>query len=102
MTFPQINAEQVTAMTDMAEGEGAISVVVPDVKQDTYENYNLIQNELCDLNQLVILGLLKDITGECTEKLDKMYTLTKRQFRVFEITQIGQKMFENIGKRAIQ
>jgi hypothetical protein len=101
MTFPQINAEQVTALTDMAKGEGAISVVVPDVKLDTYENYNLIQNELCDLNQLVILGLLKDITGECTNKLEKMFNLTKRQFRIFEITAIGKKMFDGV-ERAIQ
>jgi hypothetical protein len=101
MGFPQINTEQVTALTEMATGVGAISVVVPDTKLDTYEKYNLLTAELCDLTQLVILGLLKEVTDEHSEQLAQMFQTSKRLFRIFEITNIGRKMFDGV-ERTIQ
>ncbi len=98
MAFPQLNAEQVGALTEMAVNTPAISVPVPDMKKDTYEQYNLMTAELCDLNQLVILGLLKDITGEQGEKLATMYAMSQRNFRIFEITNIGRLMFDGVER----
>ena len=34
LAIPQINAEQVAALTEMAQGAGAISVMLPDMKKD--------------------------------------------------------------------
>jgi hypothetical protein len=101
MAIPQINSEQVSALTGMATGYGAISVVVPDAKLDGYDKYNTLTAELCDLNQLVILGLLKDITDQCGDKLATMYAMSNRHFRIFEITEVGRKMFDGIN-RSIQ
>lgn len=99
MTIPQINTEQMDAMVGMATGLGAISVVVPDAKQDTYERYKLLTAELCDLTQLMILGLLKEITDQCSEKLATMYAMSNRNFRIFEITTIGRTLFDGVQRR---
>lgn len=99
MSFPQINAEQVAALTEMATGDGAISVLVPDTKKDNYEKCNLLTTELCDLQQLVILGLLKEITDECSEKLAEMFAKVHRLFRIFEITEIGRKLFDGVERK---
>lgn len=101
MAIPQINAEQESALLEMVAGMGAISVVVPDTKQDNYEKYNLLSAELCDLNQLVILGLIKDITEQCGDKLATMFALSNRLFRIFEITHTGRLMFDG-QERSIQ
>ena len=99
MAFPQINAEQVAALTEMAIGDGAISVIVPDTKKDSYKTYSLVTAELCDLNQLVIMGLLKEITDECGDKLAEIFSKVHRLFRVFEITEIGKKMFDGVERK---
>ena len=99
MSFPQINQDQVDALTGMATGLGAISVAVPDMKKDSYESYNLMTSEICDLNQLVILGLVKEITDQCSDKLATMYAMSQRNFRVFEITDIGRKMFDGVERK---
>ena len=99
MSFPQINQDQVAALTGMATGLGAISVAVPDMKKDSYESYNLMTSEICDLNQLVILGLVKEITDQCGDKLATMYAMSSRQFRVFEITDIGRKLFDGVERK---
>ena len=99
MAIPQINAEQVAALTEMAAGAGAISVMVPDTQKDNYEKYNLLTAELCDLNQLVILGLLKDISADCGEKLATMYGISGRMWRVYQITDIGRKLFDGVERK---
>jgi hypothetical protein len=99
LAIPQINAEQVAALTEMAQGAGAISVMLPDMKKDNYEKYNLLTAELCDLNQLVILGLLKEISSECGEKLATMYAVSNRLWSVYQITDMGYKMFDGVERR---
>jgi hypothetical protein len=47
----------------------------------------------------VILGLLKEITDECSEKLAEMFAKVHRLFRVFEITEIGRKMFDGVERK---
>ena len=99
MAIPQINAEQVAALVEMATGVGAISIVVPDATLDTFDKYNILTAELCDLNQLVILGLLEEITDQCGDKLATMYAMTQRRFRVFEITKTGRMMFDGVERK---
>jgi hypothetical protein len=99
MAMPQINQEQVNCLTSMATGVGAISVAVPDAKQDSYEQYNLLTTELCDLSQLVILGLLKEITNAYGDRMAELYAETKRNFRIFEITAMGSRMFDGVERK---
>lgn len=101
MAIPEINQYQVDALVDMATGIGGASLPVPDSKLDSYDHYSKLTSELCDLNQLVILGLLKDITKDCGEKLATMYAMSGRQFRVYQITETGKSMFSG-PERAIQ
>jgi hypothetical protein len=101
MAIPQINTGQVEALEEVSTGVGGCSLPVPDSKKDSYEKYQALTAELCDLTQLVILGLLKEITDQCGDKLATMYAMSNRNFRIFEITAIGRKLFDGV-KRTIQ
>ena len=102
MAIPQINASQVTTIMDMANGLGAFAQAVPDPKKDTKETYDAAMEVVRDNEQLVILGLIKDITDQCGDKLATMYAMADRLFRVYQITEVGQKMFQGVEKRTIQ
>lgn len=101
MAIPEINQSQVETLVEMAtNGLGAFSAPVPDIKTDNYETYNKMSGEMCDHNQLVILGLIKEITDQCGDKLATMYAMSGRQFRIFEITEIGKAMFSGHEHKA--
>lgn len=96
MGIPQINQEQVNTMTEMATGLGAFSQAVPDAKLDMAADYEAAMNAVRDTEQLLILGLIKEITDEkeTKDRLVTMFSMTGRLFRVFQITDIGKRMFE--------
>lgn len=100
MSIPELNAEQVQAMRDMVFLTGAFSQVVPEESKDG-ENYNLYMEKTRDTEQLVILGLIKEITNECSVKLAETFAHTGRLFRVFELTETGRLLFSDIETRSI-
>jgi hypothetical protein len=94
MSFPQLNQSQVATLSEMSNGTGAFVQAVPDPKKDLAATYIEAMEAVRDNEQLVILGLIKEITDQCGEKLSEMYAATGHLARVFQITEIGQKMFE--------
>ena len=102
MSFPQLNKSQVTTLADMANGVGAFSQAVPDPKKDLAADYEAAMEVVRDNEQLVILGLIKDITDQCGDKLAVMFSMTDRLFRVYQITEVGQSMFQGVEQRTIQ
>jgi hypothetical protein len=92
MGIPQINESQVQRLVNMCGAINAFSEVVPEEKLDG-PNYEHFMDELRDTEQLVILGLIREITDQCGEKLANIYSMTSRMFRVFEITNVGRAMF---------
>jgi hypothetical protein len=101
VSIPQLNAEQVALLTSMATGVGAFSQVIPDAKLDSYKDYTDAMEVVRDNEQLVILGLVKEITDEeaIKEKMANIYAMTSRLWRVYEITAIGKAMFDGIERR---
>lgn len=101
MSFPQLNADQVELLTNMTNGLGVFSQVIPDTKLESYKDYTEAMEVVRDNEQLVILGLLKEITDEpdTKEKLINVYAMTHRLWRVFQITEIGKAMFDGIERR---
>ncbi len=97
MGFPQLNEEQVKALQDMCGAISAFSQVIPDEKLDGTD-YAIFMDKTRDTEQLVILGLVKEITEDCKEKLANIYSMTSRMFRVFEITETGRAMFSKMSK----
>ena len=93
MSIPQLNAEQVQDLKNMCGPVDAFSQVVP-VETLDGDNYVHFMDKVRDTEQLVILGLIVEITDKCSEKLANIYAMTNRMFRVFEITEVGRKMFE--------
>ena len=93
MAIPQLNAEQVQDLKNMCGPVDAFSQVVP-IEELDKENYPHFMDKVRDTEQLVILGLVEDITDKCSEKLANIYAMTNRLFRVYQITPTGRKMFE--------
>ena len=104
MSIPQLNAEQVALLESMVNGLGAFSQVIPDAKLESYKDYTEAMEVVRDNEQLVILGLIKEITEEPTtkDKLATIFAMTNLLFRVYEITEIGRKMFSGANERKIQ
>jgi hypothetical protein len=101
VSIPQLNAEQVALLTSMANGLGVFSQVIPDTKLESYKDYTEAMEVVRDNEQLVILGLLKEITDEpdTKEKLINVYAMTHRMWRVYEITEIGRKLFDGVERK---
>jgi hypothetical protein len=103
MAIPSITAKQVVLLTEKVQGIGAFSQAVPDPKLDAANIYEPAMEELRETEQLVILGLLKEITDEpaCKDKLVTLYAMTSRLFRIFEVTDISRRLFDGV-QRTIQ
>jgi hypothetical protein len=101
VSIPQLNAEQVALLESMVNGLGAFSQAVPDPKLESYKDYTEAMEVVRDNEQLVILGLIKEITDEeaIKEKMANIYAMTSRLWRVYEITAIGKAMFDGIERR---
>jgi len=94
MAIPQINEAQLTRLKAYASGLGAFSQVVPVEEKDGKENYETYMETVRDTDQLVILGLVKDITEQCSVKVGQLFTMTGRWFRIYEITEVGKALFQ--------
>ena len=92
MGIPELKASQVKTLRDTCAEFGAFSQVVPEEKLDG-ESFNGAMEELRDTEQMVILGLIKEITEEHKDKVGKLLSITGRQFRIFQMTDIGTVMF---------
>lgn len=93
MGIPEINEAQVLLMT-LANTTGVISVVIPEEKKDNPEVYKTEMERMRNLEQLVIIGALEDITDQCSERILKLLNATGRIFKVYEVTDIGVLMFD--------
>lgn len=102
--IPQINATQVALLESMVNGLGAFSQAVPNAKQDAAKDYEAAMESVRDNEQLVILGLIKDITDTeaCKDKIATLFSMTGRLFRVYEISETGRLMFSGVNERVIQ
>jgi len=98
MAIPDINADQVLVLQSMCGPVGAISQCIPDEAKDGKEFYEQGMEKLRDTEQLVILGLIKEVSEANSMKLAEIFSMTGRMFRVFEITEIGKAMFSDHSK----
>jgi hypothetical protein len=102
MAIPTLVQEQVDLLESMASGLGAFSTAVPEEAKDGKETYEAAMVTVRDNEQLLIMGLIKDITEAQMDKIATLFSMTGRQFKVYEITDIGRRMFSDVGKRTIQ
>ena len=100
MAIPEITAQQVALLTEMVQGLGAFSQAIPDPKLDNVKTYTDAMECLRDTEQLVILGLFKEITDEavCKDKLVTLFAMTGRLFRIFEVTDITRQLFDGVDR----
>ena len=103
MSIPELTAQQVALLTEIVQGLGAFSQAVPDPKLDSAKTYEDAMEVLRENEQLIILGLLKEITDDpiCKDKLVTLFAMTGRLFRVYEVTDITRKLFDGV-ERTVQ
>jgi hypothetical protein len=92
MGIPELKATQVKTLRDTCAEFGAFSQVVPEEKLDGTE-FNEAMEQLRDTEQMLILGLIKEITEEHAEKVGRLLSITGRQWRIFQMTPMGLAMF---------
>ena len=93
MSIPELNAEQIALLNDMCVGVDAFSECIPEESKDAPEDYKAGMDKLRDTEQLLILGLIKEITNDNSMRLAEVFHATGRLFRVFQITAVGKAMF---------
>jgi hypothetical protein len=92
MGIPTLKESQVKTLRDTCAEFGAFSQVVPEEKLDGDE-FEAAMEELRDTEQMLILGLIREITNEHTDKIARLLSMTGRQWRIFQMTDVGTVMF---------
>jgi hypothetical protein len=98
---PEINAAQLHTLKEMVKGTNAFSQLVPDETKDSAKDNAAWTKGLAETQQLVDLGLIKEITDQCNDQLANVFLQTQRKFRIFETTDITKQMFSGIESRTI-
>jgi hypothetical protein len=98
--IPEITQSQAQAMRDMVNQLGAFSQIVPEEEKDG-TNYPTFMAKTLETQELVDLGLVREITADHNAKMAETYVQTGRHFRVYEITDIGSMLFSDIESRSI-
>ena len=88
----EITAEQVRALEEMCGAISVFSQIVPEQDKDG-DRYTEWMQVTAETGQLVILGLVKEITDDHKQRLAEVFIETNRHYRVFEITPVGKAMF---------
>jgi len=92
MAIPTLKASQVKTLEDACQQTGSFAQVEP-VESLDGTLFDAAMEELRDTEQMLILGLIKEITKEQGEKVGKLLCMTGRTYRVFQLTAVGCAMF---------
>ena len=101
MSIPELNEAQVHTLYEMIAGTDAFSQIVPDESRDSAKDYAAWIKGVGETDQLVELGLVKEITEQCSSQLANVFLQTNRKFRIFETSEVGRLMFSGTEKRSI-
>jgi len=101
MSIPELNEAQVHTLYEMIAGTDAFSQIVPDETRDSAKDYAAWMKGVGETDQLVELGLVKEITEQCSSQLANVFLQTNRKFRIFEATPYTRLMFSGTEKRSI-
>ena len=88
----EITEGQVRSLEEMCGDISVFSQIVPEQDKDG-DRYDEWMKLTAETWQLVILGLIKEITDDHKQRLGEAFLETNRHYRVFEITPVGKAMF---------
>ena len=99
MAFYQMCQTQCDKMKQLTEGEARFLLVAGLSPEDDGEKKAVIEENLAMIGDLVTLGFMKDSTTDYVSSLDRILKvqtedgLTKRPYRVYTVTELGNQMF---------
>lgn len=86
MNIPEITAEQ---LEWVKKGANTFFLIVPDIHLDKGESLTRWTESNRDVNYLIDLGLLDDVSAMHSDDIKEWFGNTGRQIRVFEATREG-------------
>lgn len=102
MSIPELNNAQYNTLMSICSGNNSYSQIVPNKTLDSSEDFANWTRGTEDTQKLVELGLMKDVSADNQEKLDRIFLMTNRNFRIYETTEVCRAMFsEEPEKRTI-
>ena len=69
------------------------TMVTADAAKDTPEQMGTYLDNARDMDALATIGFLSDVTERCSAALKSVREKTGREFRVFELTELGYYFF---------
>jgi len=94
MEYAEINKNQLEIIElIIKENMAAFTLVSPDRALDSDQNFTAWTQSNTDADGLVTLGMFEDVTEENKEYLQHLKLSTKRNFRIFKLTPLAEKMF---------
>ena len=94
MEYPEINKNQLEMIElIIKENMIAFTLVSPDEALDSPQNFTAWTQSNNDADGLVALGLFENASEDNKEYLQHIKLSTKRDFRIFKLTPMAEKMF---------
>lgn len=95
MDYPEITAEQLSLITGVAaDAEMGVFSQCDPIPGDSLIDATLVAKARRDAEKLVELGLLKNITAQHQEHINRQNAETGRVWTVYSITPLARAMFQ--------
>lgn len=103
MIIPEINESQLkTMLTVCSNPEMSVFSQTSPKDSDPLELQCVMQQGERDVEHLIFLGLLKEITADHQEQIEKTNVESGRTWRVFEVSALGRAMFQAYTNLSVQ
>jgi hypothetical protein len=95
MIHPEITEQQVALIREMCDvpGMDVFSQAAPIPSDPLQESIQALQGAR-DVDHLIELGFVKEITADHQDKLQEMQEKTGRTWRIYQIQPLGRAMFQ--------
>lgn len=89
----QLSEYQFKVLKDIAPGKGQAIVLPELLGTDPEDVVKHVSEHRADLEDLIVLGLMEDLTSSMLEPIIKQRIETGRGYDIYGITDIGRRMF---------
>ena len=97
----ELSKFQYKTLNDAANGDSRAFVVLQPSPKDSEEKRNNHLKDIEESEQLVTLGLVEDVSSRFKDSIQMAKLNSDREFKVYVISELGQKMFGECEKRLV-
>lgn len=97
----ELTEYQFRVLSDIAPSEGQAIILPELLDTDSEAAVRIVNRHRSDLEDLVVLGLMEDLTSSMLEAITKQRAKNGRGYDVYGITDIGRCMFARQASKRI-